>query len=77
MPMYEYECEQDGEIITLLRPMRDADAPVDDPRGRGRTFRRRQSTFATSGGAEASGGSGLPIGGCCPCGKSAGQCGRN
>lgn len=77
MPMYEYECEQDGEIITLLRPMRDADAPVDDPRGRGRTFRRRHSTFATSGGAEASGGASLPIGGCCPCGKSAGQCGRN
>jgi len=58
--------------------MRDADAPVDDPSGRGRSFRRRQSTFATSGGAESAGGSsGLPIGGCCPCGKSAGQCGRN
>ena len=76
MPMYEYECEQDGEIITLLRPMRDADAPVDDPSGRGRTFRRRQSTFATSGG-ETGGGASLPVGGCCPCGKSAGQCGRN
>lgn len=77
MPMYEYECDQDGEIITLLRPMRDADAPVDDPSGRGRTFRRRQSTFATSGGGETAGGSSLPVGGCCPCGKSAGQCGRN
>lgn len=77
MPMYEYECEQDGEIITLLRPMRDADAPVDDPSGRGRSFRRRQSTFATSGGAETAGSPSLPIGGCCPCGKSAGQCGRN
>jgi len=79
MPQYEYECEEDGEILTLLRPMRDADAPVEDPSGRGRTFRRRHSTFATTGattGATA-GGASLPVGGCCPCGKSAGQCGRN
>ena len=76
MPIYEYECAEDGEVIELLRSMKDADAPIEDPAGRGRTFRRRHSTFATSGAASA-GGSSLPVGGCCPCGKSAGQCGRN
>jgi putative FmdB family regulatory protein len=71
MPLYEYICEQDGAVIELLRPMSQADQPVDDPEGRGRTFKRKHSTFATSGQtspAPRSGGGG----GCCPCGKSGG-----
>lgn len=75
MPLYEYVCEQDGEVLELIRPMDQADQPVADPKGKGRTFKRRLSTFAT-GGAE---GRTVPVGGggCCPCGKSAGMCGKN
>ena len=28
MPLYEYEATEDGEIVTLLRPMSEAYAPV-------------------------------------------------
>jgi putative FmdB family regulatory protein len=76
MPLYEYICEGDGEIVELLRPMADADKPVDDPRGTGRVFKRRHSTFATGG---ASAGQGDSPGAesrpaCCPCGKMPGSC---
>lgn len=77
MPLYEYVCEQDGTVIELMRPMSQADAPVEDPAGKGRSFTRKFSTFAAggSGGGEArSGGMGLPMGGCCPCGKNRGAC---
>jgi putative FmdB family regulatory protein len=79
MPIYEYVCEADGERIELLRPMSQADAPVEDPKRKGRQFKRTQSTFAAQGagssspGAAARGGSG----GCCPCGKGAGACTRS
>jgi putative FmdB family regulatory protein len=78
MPLYEYVCEQDGTVIELLRPISQADAPVKDPEGKGRSFVRRHSTFAT-GGATAGASMSLPMGGggCCPCGKSAGACGMN
>ena len=78
MPIYEYESEQDGEVISLLRSMAEADAPVEDPEGRGRTFRRRQSVFGVSTGAStgAGGSAQAPVGGCCPCGVDAGRCGR-
>ncbi len=33
MPQYEYICDEDGEVLTLLRPMRSADDPVEDPAG--------------------------------------------
>jgi putative FmdB family regulatory protein len=77
MPIYEYVCEKDGSVIELLRPMADADKPVEDPLGKGREFKRQHSTFAkggagaTAAGAKAGGGGG----GCCPCGKSHGGCG--
>lgn len=79
MPLYEYVCEKDGTVIELLRPMASADDPVADPEGRGRLFKRRHSTFASKG--EASSGAptssrSLPVGGCCPCGKSHGSCQR-
>lgn len=79
MPLYEYVSHEDGTVIELLRPIRQADAPVTDPDGKGRTFKRKHSTFAAassgSGGSGASGSGSLPVGGCCPCGKNAGSCG--
>ncbi len=65
MPLYEYVCEADGTVLELMRPMSQADAPVDDPAGKGRTFVRKMSTFAAKG-AAASGGHVL-WGGCCQC----------
>ena len=79
MPLYEYESNEDGEIVTLLRPMAKADAPVDDPSGRGRTFRRRHSVFGVGTGVAAPASMPPPMpgsGGCCPCGVDANQCGR-
>lgn len=81
MPLYEYVCEQDGTVIELLRPMSQADAPVDDPEGKGRVFRRKQSTFASSGtnvslGVSGGGGGGHVHSGGCGCGKPRGVCGR-
>ena len=76
MPIYEYVCEADGEVIELLRSMREADSPVEDPAGKGRTFVRRHSVFGVSG-ASTTGAASLPVGGCCPCGKPQSMCGRN
>lgn len=78
MPLYEYESVEDGEVIELLRPMKDADLPVEDPTGRGRTFRRRMSVFGVSGAADmasapAAGGHVHSAG--CGCGKPRGSCG--
>ena len=75
MPLYEYISESDGAVIELLRPMAEADKPVEDPEGKGRVFKRKHSTFAASGAAGAS----LPIGGHrhgggCACGKPRGSC---
>lgn len=71
MPQYEYISVEDGETITLLRPMAEADAPVDDPKGLGRTFVRQHSTFAV-GGTRPS----VPLkqGGGCACGNPHGPC---
>jgi putative FmdB family regulatory protein len=72
MPIYEYSCEQDGTVIELIRPMSQADAPVEDPEGKGRTFTRKHSTFSSS----APGDRSLPTSvGCCPCGRNQGGCG--
>tara|TARA_Y100001968_G_C19039352_1_gene563708 strand:+ start:380 stop:604 length:225 start_codon:yes stop_codon:yes gene_type:complete len=43
MPLYEYQAE-DGEIITLLRTMAASDDPVEDPKGKGRVFKKIVST---------------------------------
>lgn len=71
MPLYEYVSKEDGSVIELLRPIAQADAPVPDPDGRGRTFVRRHSTFATGATGAASG---TTAAGCCPCGKRQGSC---
>ncbi len=76
MPQYEYECVQDGEILTLLRSMRDADEPVEDPAGKGRTFRRRHSVFGVGSGA-ASSEMAAPVQGSCACGLKPGSCGHS
>ena len=78
MPIYEYVSEKDGEKIELLRPMAQADAPVQDPAGKGRVFKRVASTFAAQGVAVSVGGGGGHVhsGGCCPCGKQANSCSR-
>lgn len=78
MPIYEYVSEKDGDRIELLRPMSQADAPVEDPAGKGRVFRRVASTFAAQGATvSVGGGSGghVHTGGC-GCGKPHGSCGR-
>ena len=78
MPIYEYVSEKDGETIELLRPMAQADAPVDDPAGKGRVFKRVASTFAAQGVAVSVGGSpgsGHVHSGMCGCGKRPGTCG--
>ena len=72
MPIYEYESTEDGEVISLLRSMAEADAPVLDPEGRDRTFRRRHSVFGVM---SSSAGSPQPTGeGFCPCGVAEGGC---
>jgi hypothetical protein len=73
MPQYEYEAAEDGEVLTLLRPMARADEPVEDPAGRGRTFKRRHSVFGV--GASTGSSVGSPEPGCCPCGLKPGSCG--
>jgi hypothetical protein len=79
MPIYEYEAIEDGEIIELMRPMKDADAPIDDPKGKGRTFRRKFSVFGVSGAAAAAGAaSAAPThvhSSSCGCGRPQGSCG--
>ena len=75
MPQYEYECVEDGEVVTLLRPMRDADAPVDDPTGKGRTFKRRHSVFGVGASGAVAEQSPAPVPGSCACGLKPGSCG--
>ncbi len=71
MPIYEYECEEDGEVVSMLRPMAEADRPIEDPRGLGRSFKRRLSVFGVGAAAEA-----VSPPGTCPCGVDAARCGR-
>jgi len=80
MPLYEYIAKEDGDTIEILRPMSMADKPVDDPQGRGRTFVRKHSTFASKSSIAStsqpwSGGGGHTHSGSCGCGKPPGSCG--
>jgi putative FmdB family regulatory protein len=71
MPLYEYVCEDDGAVITLMRPMAQADDPVEDPEGKGRTFARAHSTFSVGASTAAA-----PPAACAPCPHCVdGQCG--
>ena len=80
MPLYEYVCEETGEVIELIRPMAHADRPVDDPQRKGRTFKRKLSTFQ----AKADSGKRVPLptpgntpAGGCGCGNPTGPCNFN
>ena len=70
MPQYEYQSVEDGEVVTLLRSMADADNTVVDPAGKGRTFKRRHSVFGVGASAAAA-----PQPGSCACGLKPGTCG--
>ena len=72
MPLYEYRCEETGTTITLLRPMAEADAPVEDPEGKGRLFKRVHSTFSVGSVLPCEHGAG-PSG--CPSCRLDGSCG--
>lgn len=77
MPIYEYAAT-DGTKIELIRPMADADKPVTDPDGKGRSFTRVMSTVAVGGGGSAGSagsGGGHVHSGMCGCGKRKGSCG--
>jgi putative FmdB family regulatory protein len=76
MPLYEYICEDTGDVIELIRPMSRADDPVDDPERKGRVFKRKLSTFQAKQGARPAPAAGLPQS-CCPCGRPGGACGMN
>ncbi len=72
MPLYEYVCEEDGSRIELLRCMSEADEPVEDPAGKGRTYKRVLSSFAAKAGtngtpAAAPSGGHCCMGGGCGC----------
>jgi hypothetical protein len=69
MPQYEYMSDDNGEIITLLRPMARADDPVEDPAGRGRTFTRRLSAIQVAPPTSL-----VSPPGHCPCGDPRGPC---
>jgi hypothetical protein len=61
-----------------MRPMKDADAPIDDPKGKGRTFRRKMSVFGVSGAAAAGAVASAPAhvhSSSCGCGRPQGSCG--
>jgi len=75
MPLYEYASPTDGTVIELMRPMAQADDPVEDPQGKGRVFSRVLSTFATGGDTGRGNLLSRNTGGCCPCGKNKGSCG--
>jgi putative FmdB family regulatory protein len=80
MPLYEYRCDADGTTLEILRPIAQADAPVTDPDGKGRSFRRIRSTFTAAGtaaGSAASVSTHRHTGSYCPCGKNkaGGSCG--
>lgn len=77
MPQYEYINEEDGEVIVLLRPMSEADAPVEDPARKGRAFRRTLSVFGVTGTSASASTPHVHSGGCCPCGKPQSSCGNS
>ncbi|HHS97104.1 MAG TPA: zinc ribbon domain-containing protein [Chloroflexi bacterium] len=49
MPLYEYVCGDCGERFEALRPMREADAPIECPHCGGQHAKRALSLFAAIG----------------------------
>jgi putative FmdB family regulatory protein len=76
MPMYEYACEECRHRFGALRPMNEADAPIQCEQCGGRRTRRKLSLFnARSGGKAVAGTSGQSCGGCS--GGTCGTCGQS
>ena len=73
MPVYEYYCSNCRAKFEALRPMREADAPIQcEHCDSKRTARVPSVFFASSGGkpVEGTGGGGCACGGACSCGHS-------
>jgi len=66
MPLYEYVCADCGERFDALRPMRDADAPIDCPRCGGQRTSRGISLFAAISSEGVIAGAGSSCGSCSP-----------
>lgn len=75
MPVYEYACESCGHVTEELRRMSDADESC-KCEGCGSTKTKRAHSVAAVATTGGGGDVGLPMGGCCPCGKNQSQCGR-
>jgi hypothetical protein len=71
MPLYEYVAEEDGSRIELLRAMSEADDPVADPQGKGRTYKRVLSSFSAQADTARSAPPASPCGNC----SANGMCG--
>jgi putative FmdB family regulatory protein len=75
MPIYEYVCQSCRSEFNLLRPMNQADAPVECERCGSRRTKRKLSLFAAqSGGKSVAGTGGGSCAGCA--GGSCGTCGQ-
>ncbi len=75
MPIYEYVCLNCKHEFELIRPMNQADQPLECSRCGGEEVKRRISLFyAESGGRTVPGTSGASCGGCA--GGDCGHCGK-
>lgn len=72
MPVYEYECSDCERVTEALRPIRDADEPIDCEHCGGRRTHRAHSVFAA--GASSGSDQSLPMAGCGRCGEAGGSC---
>lgn len=76
MPIYEYACQDCGARFELVRPMKDADAPIGCVKCKSeRTGRMLSLFYAQSGGQSIAGTSGSACGSCS--GGSCSSCGSH
>ena len=76
MPIYEYACQDCGARFEVIRPMKDADAPIGCTQCRGQHTGRQLSVFyAQSGGRCVAGTSGSACDSCS--GGSCSSCGSH
>jgi len=76
MPIYEYACEDCGAQFEVIRPMKDADAPIGCTKCHGQHTGRQLSVFyAQSGGRSVAGTSSNTCGSCS--GGSCSSCGTH
>ena len=76
MPMYEYECVECEAVTEVLRPMSQADAPIDCEQCGSEKTKRKQSVFAA--GTSDSQAPAMPLAAPCnTCGNAMGSCQMN